>query len=342
MRIAGFEPVPPQPAADSGTPDTVRILVVSDIHYAGDTEKRRGNYELNVAEGWFGRQLLKSYRRYIWLKDPFAHNHLLDRAMDQAGAVDYAVANGDYSCDSRFVGVSDDGSFESAALCLQKLRLRFGSRLKLTIGDHELGKFSIAGRRGGLRLASWERTVGALGIEPFWTVALGNYLVVGVTSSLISLPGLAPEMLDEERQAWSEIRIRHMDQIRAAFAATKPSQRLILFCHDPTALPFLAREEAVRTRLSQIEQTIIGHLHTPLVFWSSRILAGFPEVHRLGNSIRKMSSALRDARLWKHFHVTLCPSLAGCELLRDGGYLLMELSPEGSRRSSIQYCRLAR
>jgi hypothetical protein len=101
----------------------------------------------------------------------------------------------------------------------------------------------------------------------------------------------------------------------------------LLFCHDPTALPFLWREEAVRNRLPQLEQTIIGHLHSNLVLWKSRLLAGMPRIGFLGHAAKRMSAALREARHWEPFKVRLCPALAGIELLKDGGYLTGELDP---------------
>src|SRR5689334_24191964 len=52
-------------------------------------------------------------------------------------------------------GVSDEASCTSAMECLQKLRQRFGSQFQATFGDHELGKVSFFGMRGGMRLASW-------------------------------------------------------------------------------------------------------------------------------------------------------------------------------------------
>jgi hypothetical protein len=56
-----------------------------------------------------------------------------------------------------------------------------------------------------------------------------------------------------------------------------------------------------------------------------------PAITFLGNSIRRMSTALHEARLWRHFKVRLCPALAGIELLHDGGYLQLMLDPEGER-----------
>src|SRR5262245_31287515 len=104
--------------------------------------------------------MMKTYRRHIWLRDPFAHNHLLDRFLTDTAGADLAVANGDYSCDSAYVGVSDPAALQSAEECLGKLRATFGTRFHGTIGDHEIGKKTLGADAGGLRLASYERAVG--------------------------------------------------------------------------------------------------------------------------------------------------------------------------------------
>ena len=128
-----------------------------------------------------------------------------------------------------------------------------------------------------------------------------------------------------------------MAEIRRAFAALPTGQRVLIFCHDPTALPFLWREEAIRSRLPQIEHTIIGHLHTNLVLWNSRLLAGMPSIRFLGHTVRRLSTALHEARLWRPFHVRLCPALAGIELLKDGGYCTIELDPEARHPARFRF-----
>jgi hypothetical protein len=95
---------------------------------------------------------------------------------------------------------------------------------------------------------------------------------------------------------------------------------VLLFCHDPTALPFLAKEEPIRRNFDRIERTIIGHLHSSLILFKSRLLTGMPVIRFLGQTPLRLSSALREARYWKPFKVLLCPSLAGIELLKDGGF----------------------
>ncbi len=306
-----------------------RIAILSDIHYAAAGEQARGDdYETRDIANPMARRFLRFYRDYIWLRYPLRQNHLLDRFLNEVGAVDCAVANGDYTCDSAFQGVADDAACESVRACLGRLRARFGDRFQATLGDHELGKKNLRGDRGAMRLASYERAVGELGLRPLWQTDLGRWRLLGVTSSLLAFPDFSADARPEELPRWQALREAHLADIRAVFAALPADRRVLLFCHDPTALPYLAREPVVAARLGQIAQTIIGHLHTPLVLWKSRLLAGMPQIHFLGHSARRMTGALHEARHWRPFHVRLCPALAGTELLKDGGYLTAVLGEE--------------
>lgn len=305
------------------------IYVVSDIHYACDAEKQRGWTEYQVIDNPRVRSLVRLYRHVIWRRDPFAHNHLIDSFIEGAQDADYVVGNGDFSCDTGFVGISDSAALQSARECVDRLRGGFGDRLLLTVGDHELGKISMVGGKGGMRLDSWRRLEPDLGVAPFWERACGKYLLLGVTSSLIALPVFEPEILSEEWKAWCELRREHLELIRTALDHVKNSQKVILFCHDPTALPFLWSDDRIRSSLGKLEATVIGHLHSRLFLWNSRLLSGMPRLEFLGNSIRRMSSALSDARCWRHFHIQLCPALGGIELFKRGGYLRLALDLEG-------------
>lgn len=319
------------------------LAVVSDIHYFSTAEQARGpNYEFDAIASPLKRFFLKTYRHQIWLRHPLDHNRQLDRFLERVGPVDAAVANGDFSCDSAFVGVSDDATCQSARECLEKLRGKFGAGFRATIGDHELGKLSFFGDRGGMRLASYHRTRQDLALEPLWQFEVGRYVLMGVASPLIALPAFEPDTLPAERPEWERLRGEHLAEIRRAFEALKPAHRVLLFCHDPTALPFLWREEAVRSRLPQIEQTVIGHLHSNLLFWKSRLLAGMPPIRFLGHSARRMSTALRAAKTWRFFRVRLCPALAGIQLLNDGGYFVVALDPDAARPPQFQWHRLRR
>jgi hypothetical protein len=258
------------------------------------------------------------------------------------GPVDHVIAVGDYAYNAMSVGVSDDATFLSAQECLAKLRREFGPNFHAVFGDHEMGKRSMAGGLGGMRLASWHRARRELGLEAFWQFELGNFVLMGVASSLVALPVFEAETLPAERPDWEQLREQHLTEIRQAFTSLKTAQRVLLFCHDPTALPFLWREETVRGKVPQVEQTIIGHFHSNLVLWESRLLAGMPRIGFLGHTPQRMTTALREARHWKPFKVRLCPALAGIELLKDGGYLTLELDPEARLPLRFQFHRLRR
>ncbi len=308
---------------------TCTLGVLSDIHYASTAEQARGHdYEARGVPNPLQRGLLHFYRHFIWLREPLTRSYLLDTFLAQARGLDYLITNGDYSCDSGFVGVSDDAAFQSVRECLSKLRAVFGDRLFATQGDHELGKVSFLGGRGGMRLESWHRAVNELNLPPFWQLRVGRYVCLGLVSSLVALPVFTADTLAAERPGWEELRQRHLKEICTAFDALKSQDRVLLFCHDPTALSFLANEPVIKARMPQIEQTIIGHLHSNLVLWKSRWLAGMPQITFLGHTAKKLSAALQQAREWRPFRVRLCPALAGVELLKDGGFLTIELDPE--------------
>lgn len=323
--------------------ETIRLGILSDIHYASAAEQARGNdYESRHVSNRALGLALRLYRRYIWLHQPLRQGYLLDRFLEQAPACDHWVTGGDYSCDSASTGLSDDAAFASVQECLGKLRHKFGERLHVTWGDHELGKVSFFGGRGGMRLASYQRAVNELSLKPFWQVKAGNYVLMGVVSSLLALPVLEPDTLAAERPEWERLRAEHLQHIREAFHALRPAQRVLLFCHDPTALPFLWQEPAVRAKANQLEQTVIGHLHSNLVLWKSRLLTGLPRITFLGHTARRLSSALAQARQWRPFKLRLCPALAGIELLKDGGYLSAELDPECGRPAVFRFHPLPR
>ena len=319
------------------------IAILSDIHYASVAEQVRGDdFEYRDLRNPLLRNAVRAFRHLIWMRYPLRHNPQLDRFLACVGQVDYVVANGDYSCGSGFVGVSDDAMMQSCVECIGKLRAKFGDRLRLTFGDHELGKLGAFEARGGMRLESWRRAGGELGLRPFWRLELGNYILLGVVSSLVALPVFMLDTLPEERPAWEQLRQQHLAEIGAAFAALQPHQRVLLFCHDPSALPFLWREAAVRAKLPQIEQTVIGHLHSNLVLWKSKLLAGMPVIRFLGPAVRRWSTALNEARYWQPFQVRLCPSLAGIELLKDGGYFTVELQAAAQHPAQLTFHHLRR
>jgi hypothetical protein len=320
-----------------------RIAIVSDIHYAGPGEFAHGpNFEFDGAPPSFGKSLATLYRNHIWMRNPVGNNHLLERFLERAGTPDLVIANGDYTCDVAGLGVAHDEALESVQICLGKLRARFGDRLHAIMGDHELGKVTLLGHRGGLRLQAWRRATGDCGLRPFWRVEVGNFVLLGVTSTLIGLPMFHSDALAEEWPEWERLRAAHLAEIRAAFAALRPEQRVVLFCHDPSALPQLWREEAVRAKTSQIAHTIVGHLHTRILLWKTRALAGLPPLRGCGVSLQRMTSALSEAKHWRPFNVCLCPSLAGIQMLRGGGFLTMEVDETAEKPPRITFHRISR
>jgi hypothetical protein len=318
------------------------LAIVSDIHYASASEQARGNdYEFRGIRNGLLKRFVSSYRYFIWQRQPLKQNYLLDQFLEQVSA-DHAVANGDYSCNTGFVGVSDDAACQSALECLGKLRAKFGPNLRTTFGDHELGKLSFFGGQGGMRLDSWRRARNELGLEPFWQMQLGRYMLLGVTSSLIALPVFEPDTLPAERTEWFQLRDRHLSEIKQAFSSIQSGQTVLLFCHDPTALPFLLNETDIRSKVQFIERTIIGHLHSNLIFWKSKLLAGMPRIGFLGHTTKRLSSALREARHWKPFKVLLCPALGGLELTKTAGYLTAELDLQNGSPARFRYRPLTR
>jgi hypothetical protein len=301
------------------------LLICSDIHYASDAEKERGRFELGAIDQPLIRLLIRFYRHYIWLRDPFAHNELLQHVLHPSLQPDLVICNGDYSCDSAFIGVADPASRESAQLCLGQFRARYGSSFHGVFGDHELGKISMAGGKGGLRLESWRVSRETLALKPLWQETLGKYRLIGITSSLVAMDIFQKEALPEEQAEWLELSREHLAAIDAAFGAVRPEEKVILFCHDPTALPALLEVPELKKRLPQIERTVIGHLHSELIIRQSRLLGGLPPITFCGAAVRRMSAALSKARHWKAFNLLLCPSLAGIEIERRGGFYTVEL-----------------
>jgi hypothetical protein len=162
---------------------SLTLAILSDVHYASPAEQARGDdYEFSYVHNPALRLIIKMYRRYYWLRYPLRQNYLVDRFVEDAAPLkpDYVIANGDFAVNTDSVGLSDGAAYESARECLGKLRAHFGSRLRATFGDHELGKLSFFGGRGGLRLASWHRAC-ELGLEPFWQLSLGKYLLCRFT-----------------------------------------------------------------------------------------------------------------------------------------------------------------
>ncbi|HEX7652895.1 MAG TPA: metallophosphoesterase [Verrucomicrobiae bacterium] len=319
-------------------PHSCRLAVISDIHYAGAEEKARCeafDFRRQIPN-YIRRQMARAAQHHVWLRQPWAHNYHLDQFLAAAGEPDWVVANGDFSCDTAQIGVQDPAAFASAAEGLDKLRRRFGLKLQCVLGDHELGKPGLFNPGGYMHLGSWEQATGALGIQPFWQRRCGAYRLAGVTSSLISLPVLTDDYRPEDGPAWQTLRTVHMNALRELFESLERGEKVILFCHDPTALPLLWEEPVVRGKIDQVELTIVGHLHSPAIFRLSRCLTGMPPIRFIGQGTRKMTAALNRARHWKSFRVHLCPSPAGIQLFKDGGWLEVQLDPAGVRPAQVR------
>src|ERR1700751_1902465 len=129
-----------------------QVAILSDVHYACAAEQARGHdYEYRALPNPLRRLFTEFYRHYIWLRHQLGQNARLDEFIHRAGEPDWVVANGDYCADTGFVGVSDDAALQSARECLEKLRGKFAPNFRATFGDHELGKMSLLGKRGGIR-----------------------------------------------------------------------------------------------------------------------------------------------------------------------------------------------
>ena len=316
----------------------IKLIIVSDIHYAGPAERARGqDYEFDIIKNPLIRLLAHFYRSYIWMRHPLERGLLLKQFLAEAGDADCVVVNGDYACNTAFIGLGDPAALESAQECCRQIRARYGERAHFVFGDHELGKVTLCSGQGGMRLASWRACTEVLGLRRFWRLDLGKYVLIAVNSPLLALPANQSETLPAEWPEWQRLRNEHLAEIRAAFDALRPEQRVLLFCHDPTALPFLAGEESVRRHLPQIEHTIIGHLHSNLILWKSRLLSWLPPIHFLGHTAKKMSSALNRSRQWRPFRVKLCPALGGIQLLNDGGYFTVTLDPLGQKPAEFVF-----
>ena len=315
----------------------MRLLILSDIHYCGPSERHRRGHEARAIANPFLRSAASAYRRWIWLADPYAHNPLLEHVLRSFPNPDWVLANGDFSVDSGFIGIADNASLESASLCIGHLRAKYGDRLRTTVGDHELGKASLFGKVGGPRWRSFERLEPELELLPFWTQAIGRWTWIGVTSSLLALPLFDSEILPEEREQWNAARASHIGDITQALDALPPDHQWILCCHDPSALPFLAEIPAVRAKLPRLRQTLIGHLHSQTVLKLAKHLRILPRLDFLGNTARRLSRAVRKIDTWQPFHVTLCPSLTGIEWSKDGGVLTAEWNPESDSPPKYQF-----
>ena len=306
-----------------------RILLISDIHYGSDLECARGDYESRTVSQPLLRYFLKMYRRLIWRRDPFAMNGLLDTFIDAESSADLCLGLGDYSCDSAFIGVADYAAFQSARLCLSQLRRQHGSRFVGIIGDHDLGKKSMFGGVGGMDLASYDRCLRELRLSSLFYRSLGRVHLIGMNSSLITLPSFEVDCDPDQLSSWYALRETHLEELEACIQKIPAGDRLLFFLHDPSALPFLSAFPWIRRCFSRLDGTWVGHLHAPCIFELSHYLSGMPVIDCMGTAVHKMSQALHARHLWKPFKVHLVPAPGGIERCPQGGYGELWVDPEG-------------
>lgn len=334
----------------------MRLAVLSDIHLMGPTEIARANQTFDTLGAgqhpfqrtW--RRGLYRVRRRLWNGHlEWRHTAFL-RALDAVDRLqpDWVIANGDYGGDYGGVGLSNEATYDSAALVIRQIRQRFPDRARFVFGDHDLGKYSTVLREGGIRLRSLDRGEGQLGIPSFWHEVDEGVHLIGVNSSLFTLDLFLPEALAEEVPEWRRRRQAHLDLVQQAFEQLPRHGQVLLFCHDPSALDALARLPIVQRRLPQIALTVIGHLHSPTLLWLARRAA------RLGGRLnprypvaRIIAQGLSGVRSWEWFHPVVCPSTFGTGHHVAGGLLLVERDRAGNlvarrRRIHRRHYRLHR
>ena len=314
----------------------MRIAVVSDLHVAGPgehAETRESVRLLGHGEGSVRRRFRRGLNRF---RDRFWHWQPESRAACFVQALqhiynynpDYLVANGDYAGDHSGMGLSDDHTYESVNHVVSLIREIFPERSRFNFGDHDIGKYNTVRRQGGIRLRSLERGL-ELGLESFWEIAHDNVLLIGVNSSLLTLELYLPEALPEEVDDWASRREAHVQQIVERFRGIEDGHRVILFSHDPSAMGLLSSLPEVRKRLSQIECTVVGHLHTPMLMGLTRMMRHVPVLKTNYPIARIVTHGARGAQDWKRFNPVVCPSTYGVGNHISGGILLIEARSRG-------------
>ncbi len=325
----------------------MRLAVISDIHVLGpgeyelyvDSARAIGHGVSSVRRSW--RRLLYTVRRRFWNWHPEARQACFMKALEHTleYAPDWVIANGDYAGDAGGTGLSDIHTFESAAQAITLIRELFPGRCHFVFGDHELGKYSTLIRSGGIRLESLYRGERDLGIQSFWHEQDGPYHLIGINSSLFTLDMFFPEAREEEIPEWKRISAEHKERVNETFSGLPDTARILLFCHDPGALTALYELAAVRERMHQIHQTILGHLHAPGLLTLARIVSRMPQWKPKYPVARILADATRGARTWSKFNPIVCPSTFGTGRHFHGGILFIEDGPGGgivTRRHPIK------
>lgn len=334
----------------------MRLAVISDVHVLGPTEIARANQSFAslrddphaLRRKW--RRGLYRVRRRLWNGHlEWRHTAFL-RALEEVEDVqpEWVIANGDYGGDYGGVGLSNEATYDSAALVVRLIRQRFPERARFVFGDHDLGKYSTVLRSGGIRLDSLERGESQLGIPSFWHEVDEGVHLIGVNSSLFTLDLFLPEALAADVPELKRRREAHLAQVREAFERLPARAEVVLFCHDPSALDFLARLPVVQRRLPRVALTIIGHLHSPTLLWLARRAARLTKPWNPRYPVaRIITQGLAGVHSWEQFHPVVCPSTFGTGHHVAGGFLLVERDPDGKlvarrRRIHRRHYRLHR
>jgi hypothetical protein len=116
--------------------------------------------------------------------------------------------------------------------------------------------------------------------------------------------------------------------------------RILLFCHDPSALHALSQLRPVRNRVGQIEMTIIGHLHAPSLLKLARLVPKGASAWRPKYPVaRIIAHGLSGVSSWRIFKPVVCPSTFGAGHHLRGGLLFIEKDAKGklvARRRRIR------
>lgn len=311
-----------------------RYVIFSDVHYAGPAETRRGLSEDKIKAPLYQKAFVSLYRNFLWLADPVFHAKRIHPLITRINKLspDEIIYLGDLSMDTGFVGISDHASFESAEEFINLCHSELSSPIRWVMGDHELGKTSIIGKIGGPRFESMSKWTDALNMPIHWSSKWNHWKLICLCSTLAAYPVYSPEFLPSELKAWEAARQNHLSWIKDTFGNISKEERVIIFCHDPSALGYVSEIKEVREKMSQIAVTWVGHMHTSAVAQAAQILSGVPEVCSFGHSIRRFTVALNRAKIWRDFNMKLCPSPSGSELFRDGGFYEMTLFGEDDKQ----------
>ncbi len=315
----------------------MRIGVVSDFHVMAAAEKGHV-LESHKALGaglpalqrkW--RRGLYRMRRLLWNTHPELREIAFERALNlmETFKPDWVIANGDYGGDHSGMGVSDDATFESAAHVVGSIRRRFPENSRFVFGDHDIGKYSTERREGGIRIASLHRGEKQLGIPSFWHEIDEDVHLIGVNSSLCTLDLFLPEALVDEVPEWKRCRAEHIEHVSHAFDGLPAKARVVLFCHDPSALHALSQVPIVKRRMKQIELTVIGHLHSPSLLKLAKLMPASKGWRPKYPVARIIAHGLEGVKSWHQFNPVVCPSTFGTGHHFRGGLLFIEKDKHG-------------